>query len=154
MSKLSNILLVAAIATAVASPAHALEWVCAGAKTNRLASVDLGPGVQSSAAMGAAPLTRASVISLYSGDRVRFQGEWMKVYMLPVDHPLTKQVFGRLGISPQTAIRRAAANSLVDSGLRIVSTPESMLLAMQHDRPSIGYVDFLPRTSYDISPCF
>lgn len=153
MCRLSSIL-IAAIIAVTANPAFALEWVCAGVFTQRLASVEHNPDVQSSAAVGGTPLTRGNVISLYSGDRVRFRGEWMKVYMLPVDHALTKQVFGRLGISPASAIRRAAANSLVDSGLRIVSTPEAMLVAMQHDRPSIGYVNILPRSGYDIDPCF
>lgn len=147
-------ILLAALLGAVNLPAHALEWVCADVVTQRLAAADLGPGEQSSAAMGGVPLTRANVIALYSGDRVRYRGEWMKVYMLPVDHPLTKEVFGRLGISPATAIRRAAANSLVDSGLRIVSTPEAMISAMRYDRPSIGYVYSLPRSNYDVDPCF
>lgn len=84
-------------------------------------------------------IPRSAIKQAYTGNSILVNGQWLKVYMLPFDHPLTVGLFAIEGISTNQVKRLAYNNSLVDRGFRIVNSPEILAYSMASDKPSIGY---------------
>jgi len=76
----------------------------------------------------------------YTGDSVIIGSQWLKVYLLPLDHPLTLEVIAKNGLSINQIKRLTASNALVDRGIRIVNSPEELISEMTKNKPSIGYL--------------
>lgn len=84
-------------------------------------------------------IPRSILKQAYAGGSVIVDGLWLKVYMLPFDHPLTISSFALEGISLAQVKRLSTNNSLVDRGFRIVPNTDVLIASMSSDKPSIGY---------------
>lgn len=84
-------------------------------------------------------IPRSVIRQAYTGSSILVNGKWLKVYLLPFDHPLTVGLFAVEGISINQVKRLAYNNSLVDRGFRIVNSPDTLAYSMATDKPSIGY---------------
>ena len=86
--------------------------------------------------------SKSEIVAIYLGDTQALKdGTRVTAYMLPPTHPLTKDIFTVLDISPVAVSKRALANSLVDSGLRVVVSTEKLVTEMDSHSPSFGYTD-------------
>jgi hypothetical protein len=84
-------------------------------------------------------IPRMALKEAYQGNSILLNGKWLKIYLLPFDHPLTISTFAVEGISTAQVKRLSTNNSLVDRGFRIVPTVDVLASAMLLDTPSIGY---------------
>ena len=82
---------------------------------------------------------RFTIRDLYTGGSYIVNGSWVKMYMLPIDNPLTISIFKQEQI-PINLVKRLSSNtSIVDRGYRIVPDIEIMTRSMLSDKPAIGF---------------
>ena len=146
--------------------AHAVDWVCTAATAPvrvAIAASDLPEGATASGAAvgvakratarGRSKIDRADLLQAYAGQPVLLGHTWLLAVMLPANHPDTRQAFGELGISAETAERMAAGTGLVDRGIRVVQTPEQLIAKVSANPPAVGYTSFFVG-GRDVAPCF
>lgn len=128
--------------------AHSITWICALPQARLSAEAD-----SLRANRSRIRLDKLDLIQAYSGQPVLMGGTWLLAVMLPASHPETRQAFGELGLSPEAAERMASSAGLIDRGIRIVQTPEQMILKVATNQPAVGFSGFFVG-GRDVAVCF
>lgn len=156
-----NRLLFALWACMLGCSAFSAEWICSTGGARLYAQAEEGDSVGAAtgrrlATSGARPksrLTRFELEQAYAGQPVLLGPTWLMVYMLPADHPDTRDALMDLGVSPAAAERMARNTGLVDRGVRMARDPDDMIEKVSNSHPAVGYSQYIPRGA-NVRACF
>lgn len=130
------------IALLFSSGAFALDWICS-----------VGHITADSVRGGNRTVHRFDLAQSYAGQPVLMGSTWLVAFMLPANHPDSQLAFSQIGLNALVAEKLARSTGLVDRGIRVVQSPEEMLVRVGANHPAVGYVPLF-KYAPNVVPCF